>query len=81
MMHFILYGKIPEKNNSTYSRFVVNFRPEKEDPHCARLTVSGNRINYPYDKSTPTCNLITSKTHWNSVILTEPVVSYVDLVH
>ena len=50
---------------------MVNFRPQKEDPHRVCLTVGGNRIDYLYDNSTSTCKLITANTHWNSVISTK----------
>ena len=33
--------------DETYGRVCVNYRPEKEDPNRTRLTVGGNRINYP----------------------------------
>eukprot|EP00804_Cyclotella_cryptica_P021022 CCRYP_019788-RA/>CCRYP_019788-RA protein AED:0.27 eAED:0.27 QI:0/0/0/1/1/1/2/0/512 len=54
----------------TYGRIVAIFRPEKEDPCRIRLTVGGNRINYPGDCGTPTANMITVKILLNSVIST-----------
>eukprot|EP00804_Cyclotella_cryptica_P021425 CCRYP_019559-RA/>CCRYP_019559-RA protein AED:0.45 eAED:0.45 QI:0/-1/0/1/-1/1/1/0/134 len=54
----------------TYGRIVANFRPEKEDPYRIRLTVGGNRINYPGDCGTPTADMITVKILLNSVIST-----------
>jgi hypothetical protein len=37
-----------------YGSFSCNFKPNKEEKECTRLTVGGNRINYPDDCSTPT---------------------------
>ena len=54
----------------TYGRVVVNFRPEKEDPYRTRLTVGGDRVNYPYNFGTPTVDLATEKYLLNSVIST-----------
>ena len=56
--------------NVTYGRIVVNYRPEKTDPYCTRLTVGGNRVNYPGDCGTPTVDLLTVKLLFNSVIST-----------
>jgi hypothetical protein len=55
----------------TYSRIVASYRPEKEDPNRVRITVGGNRINYPGDVSTPTADLLTVKLLLNSVISTK----------
>jgi hypothetical protein len=44
------------------------FFPQKEEQHCTHLTVSGNRINYPGNKATPTADLTTAKLLINSTI-------------
>jgi hypothetical protein len=54
----------------TYGRIVVNYRPEKDDPYRTRLTVGGDRVNYPHDCGTPTVDLLTVKLLLNSVIST-----------
>ena len=54
----------------TYGRIVVDFRPQKSEPHRTRLTVGGNKINYPFETSTPTADLATIKVLWNSTIST-----------
>eukprot|EP00804_Cyclotella_cryptica_P017098 CCRYP_003348-RA/>CCRYP_003348-RA protein AED:0.29 eAED:0.29 QI:0/0/0/1/1/1/2/0/539 len=54
-----------------YGRIVANFHPEKDDPYYPiRLTVGGNRINFPGDCGTPTADMITVKILLNSVIST-----------
>ena len=55
----------------TYGRIVVSLRPEKDDPHRVRLTVGGDRINYPDDCGTPTADMLTVKLILNSVISTK----------
>ena len=55
----------------TYGRIVVSLRPEKKDPHRVRLTVGGDRINYPDDCNTPTADMLTIKLLLNSVISTK----------
>lgn len=71
---FIDYGKIPanRKNDVTYARICCNIRPEKvNEPNRTRITVGGDRINYPFEVATPTADLLTVKLLLNSVISTE----------
>ena len=62
---------IPKDRTVTYARVVVDFRPQKEDPHRIRITAGGNLINYPGELLTRTADLTTSKLMWNSVLSTE----------
>jgi hypothetical protein len=62
---------IPTDCTITYARVVVNFRPQKTDPHRVRITAGGNLINYPGELTTKTADLITSKLMWNSVLSTK----------
>jgi hypothetical protein len=43
----------------TCARVVVDFHPQKTDPHCIRITASGNLINYPGELTMRTTNLTT----------------------
>ena len=54
----------------TYDRIVVDYRPQKTDPNCTRLTVGGNLINFPGNFSTPTADLTTAKLVINITIST-----------
>ena len=54
----------------TYGRIVCNIRDNKVETHRTRLTIGGDRINYPEDCGTPTANLLTVKLLLNSVIST-----------
>ena len=57
----------------TYGRIVVNYRPKKSNPNRVRLTVGGDRINYPGDCGTPTYDMMKVKLLINSIISTNGV--------
>jgi hypothetical protein len=61
---------IPKDCTVTFARVVVDFRPQKADPHKIRITAGSNLINYPGELSTRTADLTTSKLMWNSVLST-----------
>ena len=69
---FIPKSEIPKDRfrDVTYGKIVVSYRPQKTEKHRSRLTVGGDRINYPFDVSTPTSDLSTIKMLWNSVLST-----------
>jgi hypothetical protein len=62
---------IPADRTITYTRVVVDFCPQKADPHRIHITAGGNLINYPGELTTQTANLTTSKLMWNSVLSTK----------
>jgi hypothetical protein len=64
-------AQIPKNQMVTYSRVVVDFCPQKSNPHFICLTAGGNLINYPGELSMHTADLTTSKLNWNSVLSTE----------
>jgi hypothetical protein len=65
---FIRYEDTPKDRIVTYARFVCTMRPQKMEPACTRLTVGGNLIDYPGDKSAPTADIVTFKTLVNSTL-------------
>ena len=69
---FIKKSDIPKERlkDVTYGRIVVDYRPNKSDPNRSRLTAGGDKINYPYDVSSPTCGIPVIKLHFNSVLST-----------
>ena len=69
---FIDRADIPEDcwKYVTYGRIFVSYRPEKADPNRTRLTVGGDRVNYPGDCGTPTTDILTFKLLLNSTIST-----------
>ena len=78
-IHYMTHEEInctPKYRTVTYARIVVDFRPQKTDPNRARITVGGDLIDYPYELTTCTADLTTSKVMWNSVIST-PGAKYV----
>jgi len=56
--------------DKTYARIVVSERPEKSDPDRTRITMGGNKINYPGNCGTPTADLLTVKLLLNSIVST-----------
>jgi hypothetical protein len=69
-IRFIQWSNIPKGRNVTYGSFVVDIKDHKEEKGRTRLTVGGDQIEYPGDKSTRTAGLTTSKILINSVIST-----------
>jgi hypothetical protein len=63
--------KIPQDRTVTYARIVIDHRPQKEDPNHVRITVGGNLIDYPFELTTCTANMVSSKILWNRVISTK----------
>ena len=62
-MYRVIYSKI-----SHIEKIVYNYKENKEDPNCTRLTVGSKRINYPGDCGTITADLITTKIIFNVVL-------------
>ncbi len=54
----------------TYGKFAVDYQENKEEKERVRLTVGGDRINYPNEVATPTADLLTIKLMLNSIIST-----------
>jgi hypothetical protein len=54
----------------TYGSFVVDIKDHKEEKERTQLTVGGDQIEYPGDKSTRTAGLTTTKILINGVIST-----------
>ena len=69
---FIDKANIPEDlwKYVTYGPIVVSYRPEKADPNRTRLTVGGDKVNYPGYCGTPTTDLLTVKLLINIIIST-----------
>jgi hypothetical protein len=56
-----------------YTWIVIDDRPKKEDPNHVRITVGGNLIGYLFKLAARTCDMVSSKFLWNSVISTKNV--------
>jgi hypothetical protein len=70
---FLVKTEIPRDRwrDITYARICCNERTEKMDPDRTRITMGGDRINYPGDCGTPTADLLTVKLLLNSIISTQ----------
>jgi hypothetical protein len=69
-IRFIRRLNMPKGRKVTCGSFVVDIKDHKEEKERARLTVGGDQIEYPGDKSTRTAGLTTAKILINSVIST-----------
>jgi hypothetical protein len=69
---FVMLNEIPKDQlkDETYARICCNERPEKTDPDRTRITMGGDRINFPGDCGTPTADLLTVKLLLNSIVST-----------
>ncbi len=65
-------SEVPQDRSKevTYGKIVCSERPQKAEPNRTRLTVGGNRINYPGEVGTPTADMLLVKCMLNSVIST-----------
>jgi hypothetical protein len=62
---FLLHAdicSIPNDRTVTYARIVINHHPHKEDPNPVHIIVGGNLIDYPFELTTYTANMVSSKT-------------------
>jgi hypothetical protein len=70
-IRFIRRSDIPKGQKVTYWSFVVDIKDHKEERERTRLTVGGDKIECPGDKSTRTAGLKMAKILINSVISTQ----------
>ena len=79
-INFIDKNNVPNNRHKEcmYAKIVASYRPEKADPNQIRITVGGDKINYPGDCGTPTTDLLTVKLLLNSVISTKTVCQTTD---
>jgi hypothetical protein len=70
---FIAKDKVPKERikDVTYGSFRCDYKPNKEEKYCTRLTADGDRINYPFDCGTPTADMTLFKILLNSTISTK----------
>jgi hypothetical protein len=71
-IRFIRYQDQPpdRRKDVTYRKFVCSVRPEKLEQNRTRLTIGGDRINYPGEVATPTAEMLVAKILFNSVVST-----------
>ncbi len=52
---------IPNNRTVMYAQIVINHCPQKEDPNRVLITVGGNLINYTFELTTCTTDMVSSK--------------------
>jgi hypothetical protein len=70
---FIGKDKVPKDRTKdvTYGSFNCDFKPNKTETHCTRLTAGRDRVNYPGNAGTPTADMTLLKILMNSIISTK----------
>ena len=67
-LEFIHHSEIPSDRKVTYANFVCDFRPLKSEKYRVRMTIGGDKLDYPDATASPTASLIETKLLLNSVI-------------
>ena len=67
---FISRNQVPIGRKVTYGRLVSSIRPTKSEIHRVRVTVGGDRLDYPGITSTSCASLTTTKCLLNSTLST-----------
>jgi hypothetical protein len=63
MMHDKIAHALMAKNFFTYANPVIDYHPQKDNPHQIFITAGGNLINYDCEASVQTADLDTGKLH------------------
>ena len=67
-LNFIKRRQVPWNAKVIYDNFVCDIKTQKERYHRTRLTVGGDKLDYPADPSAPAVGLLDTNIHLNSVI-------------
>ena len=67
-IQFIFRHEVPADKKVTYASYVCDYRPLKDEPYRVRITVGGDKLEYPDDAGSPAANLLETKILLNSVI-------------
>ena len=65
---FIAKQAMPDGKTATYARYVVDYRPEKDEPWRLRITCGGNLLEYDGNTTTHSASMETIKCQLNSII-------------
>jgi hypothetical protein len=60
-IRFIIRTDVPPGRKTMYASFVIDIKNHKEETERTCLTVGGDQIKYPVDKSTRTAGLTTAQ--------------------
>ena len=65
---FIAKRDLPDGKQVTYARYVVDYRPEKDEPWRLRITCGGDKLDYHGDTTTHSASMETIKCHLNNIV-------------
>ena len=68
VLDFILHSEIPHDRKIIYANFICDHRPLKAEKFCVRMTIGGDKLDYPDSTASPTASLLETKLLINSVI-------------
>jgi hypothetical protein len=68
---FIKLTNTPNNRKITYGKIVCDYKPQKKEKECVRLTVGGDILDYSGDVATSTADIATFKILINSTLSTE----------
>ena len=68
IIKFIHPSEVPNDYKVIYSSFICDHKPLKPEPQRVQLTVWGDKLDYPFDTSSPASSLIDAKIMLNSTI-------------
>ncbi len=71
-IQFIPHIELPKHKRATNALIHVNYRPQKADPYRIRITVGSDRIEYNDETYTPSANITTGKTLFNTSVVSTP---------
>ena len=67
-INFIYYKDVPKDRKVTYANFICDYHPLKSEKFRVRLTLGGDKLDYPDATTSPTTSLLETKLLINSVI-------------
>ena len=67
---FIPQREMPKDKKATYARYVVDYRPEKDEPWRLRITCGGDKLDYVGDTTTHSASMEVIKLQLNSIVST-----------
>jgi hypothetical protein len=70
-MRFIKRSEMPQGREATYAKYVCEYKPHKQEQERTRITVGGDRIDYPGEVATKSADITTIKCLLNSVVSTK----------
>ena len=67
---FIPRQEMPQDKKATYARYVVDYRPEKDEPWRLRITCGGDKLDYDGNTTTHSASMEVIKLQLNSIVST-----------